>query len=1020
MVRKVLIYGLFCVVVAAGAVAYLAGIHPDELAGSPPQPAVVKASTIPRPAFAEKSLATLEKSIEAKITADVPAITELQASRRWVKELDPLIPDGKESVVWKEAFEEHVAYRKRIVEDYRRGTADPQAAREPAAKFLENYSHAAAWQRGDWKAIREEGDAAIGAGSTDPIIVAYHTRSKHNLQELPPAEAFELYRKLKEKLGQGAYPPPILGLLLHAWIADLSRTLNHPEAPYHAMRQIAFAEAAKFLAGESGSTNPAVLQSLVQNALRFDNNSAEQRLELFQACLAEPKIDPYIVHMIGGEYYRQLAWDRRGAGYADTVSPDGWKQFNELMPRAARHFRRAWFLHPELPFAAERMIMVSTAGGDESWSPEDWFHASIRAQFDYHEAYSDYMFVMMPRWRGTHQEVADIALACLATGRWDTQVPNEVQTAVNLIARDYRSEELIGKIPLVESLAAAYIDAFAAAKERGEAKPDDSADTLAMMASILVQAGDFTRARKAFDVSPEANDWWWNIDRGVGYRYSMGLSYAITGPAKEEIRDIHTFLTKEAVEVQTVEEVEAMQKRLADAQAKDQEPKAAGYYDIAGRMLGQLRAYAAGEWVDLTFDRHMTLWTARAAGYDMIDSRTLRLTGNAQAVMQMKPLVRFAPPYMVEAEIKRVSSVSGEAMPGIIIGASRVRTQNQKVRPQLLASGGKIMAYFDYLQRDGKPAASDFNPDPVPEDGFLHLGVRRYPGETQMFAMRGRFLADRNNEPVNDYLAFGDVDRAPVTGEAIFRNLRIRRAPPKIPGLHSERPDSLPGYQQAVDYYPECPEARRLLAAALAAQGQPAQALEHVAKAKSVYPKISDINRVEGVARCALGEFQAALDCFRRESNSFSFATWPRLHEAWILATAPDEKLRDGKAAQTLLEAIRPQLGGDAAAWSFLATEAVVAAENGQFEQAKELARQAEDMTDTEARRAVAQRVRAAIEEGRPYRMPPTGELPPLPAGPKKVKNTEPEKKSDESEARDCASARRINIGLPVAVATST
>jgi tetratricopeptide (TPR) repeat protein len=998
MLRKVLVYGLICVVVAVGAVAYIAGIGPGELAAPSPTVAGKKYEPLPRPAFVDMELATLEAPIESAITADLPAITELQASRRWVQELEPLIPT-KDLVLWKDAFEEYVDYRKRVVEAYRKGTRDPQAAQAAAVTFLENYSHAAAWQRGDWKAIREQGDAAVSAGSTDPVVLAYHSRSKLNLNEIQQDEAFETYKKLKDQLGEAAYPPPILRFLLTAWSAELAQKLNRAEAPAHPMRQIAFGEAATFLAKESGSANPAVLLSLVKNVLRFGNGSSEQRLELFQACLMEPNIDPYIVHMLGGEYYLNQAWNYRGGGFANTVSKDGWKKFGELMPRAARHYRRAWFLHPELPFAAEEMIMVSTADGDDSWKPADWFHASVVAQFDYHEAYRSYMFVSLPRWGGSLQKVANIASECIATGRWDTAVPSEAATAVRLIAEENVIQELVGTNPAAEQIATAYIDGFAAAKERGEVKPEDYAETLAEMTATLVQAGNFPQARKAFDIGPESNDWWWSIERGVGYRYSMGLSYAITGPAEKFVKTIHEFLTREAVEAPSVGEVEEMQKRLDDARAADSNPKAAEFYDIASRMLGQLKSYAAGEWVELTFEPQMALWMSRAGKYDIIDPVTIRVTATEQLPhMRLKPLVRFAPPYMVEAEVKFVPAAGGDGFPGIVIGAGQVRLPDQTPRPQVLSAGPRITAYFDYLQHQGKPSAAEFDPEPVPEDGFLHLGIRRYPDETQMFAMHGRFLTDRNNEPVNDFILFGDTKHFGVTGEATFRNLRIRKAPPKVPGLNSERADSLPAYFSAVEYYPECPEARRMLAAALAAQGRETEALEHIAKAKAVYPKISDINRIEGVARCGMGEFDGALAAFRRDVVVFPASLWSPVHEAWVLATAPDDKLRDGRKAQELLESARPRMGDRAEAWSIRVTEAVVAAENGKLDEAKEFARQAEDATDSDNRRAFAQRVRSVIEEGRAYRMPATGEVPPLPANakrkPEAAKDTEAKSKS--------------------------
>jgi tetratricopeptide (TPR) repeat protein len=985
---KFLVCGLICLAIAAGAVAYISdfGIG-DLLAPAPPAP-VKKLQLPPKPAFLEKDIETLGAPIEEAINADLPAIIELQDTRRWRSETDPLIP-SKDVVVGKAIMQEVVEYRLRALDAYRKGTKDPKAAQSAASLFLDRYSQAAGSQQGDFKAIRALGDAAIKAGSTDPVVLAYHVRAKHNLKEIAPGDAFNAYKKIQDEMGENAYPPPFLRFLLSAWNSDLALTSAVAGAPGPLMRQLAYAEAARFLVKETGEANPAVLLSFVQNSLRFDKDVPEQRAELFQACLSEPKIDPYIHHMLGGEYYLRLAWEARGDGYANAVTRDGWKKFEELMPRAARHFRRAWFLRPTLPYAAQRMIMVTRAGGDDSWLPEDWFHASVVAQFDYHDAYESFMFILMPRWGGSHQRIANFAKECIATGRWYTSVPNEAAEALRLIAIDDEAGELPGKNPAAAQIAAAYIDGFATAKEKGEVRPDDFADMLSRMTAILVQAGSFPQAQKGFDIGPENNDGWWNIDRRVGYRYSMGLSHAITGPAEESVKPVHEFLTREAVEAPSVADVEEMQKRLGEAKAGDSNPKSAQFYEIAGEMLAQLKTYAAGEWVDLTFGPNLTLWTARAAGYDQIDAKTLRLTGSQYYQMQMRPLVRFAPPYMVEAEIKVVSN--GDTRPGVVIGSSATWVPSQPPFPQVLSAGRVIVGYNEYLQRQGKPSAADFEPDPTPQDGFQHLAIRRYPGETRMYAMHGLFMAHRNEEPANDFIVFGDLERfGGVTGDAVFRNLRIRRAPPRV-NVNSENPDSLPALQADVDYYPECPDARKMLALGLVEQGRPAEALEQVAKAKAVYPKIHQLHRVEGMALCASGKWQPALEAFREEYRLFPRDVWSKIHEAWVLSTTPDEKLRNGQKARELVDALNekkdPLLDG---AWSFSITQAAVAAESGKFDEAKELAKLGEEAANTGYRREIAQRVRQAIDNDRPYRMPEAGEIPP-PAAPV-TKTRKPEK----------------------------
>ena len=252
------------------------------------------------------------------------------------------------------------------------------------------------------------------------------------------------------------------------------------------------------------------------------------------------------------------------------------------------------------------------------------------------------------------------------------------------------------------------------------------------------------------------------------------------------------------------------------------------------------------------------------------------------------------------------------------------------------------------------------------------------------------------------------------TGEAVFRNLRIRRAPPKVTG-RVENPKTLPELQEAVDYYPECPEAHKTLADALMQQGRLTESLEQVAKAKAVYRKIIDLNRIEGAALCGTGKFEAALEAFREEYRLFGYTMWPKVHEAWILATAPDEKLRNGQKSLELVTSLKAQKDDRLDVWSFRLTEAVVAAENNQFEEAKELAKAAEEAADSDYRSAIARRVRQVIDQNRPYRMPETGEIPPPPAG-KPIKKPVPRSETESAPESQSPSPD----GAPPAGSSST
>jgi hypothetical protein len=755
--------------------------------------------------------------------------------------------------------------------------------------------------------------------------------------------------------------------------------------PY--LRQVAFGEAAKILKAESASVPPDVLFWFVKNTMQINWEASEHRTEFFQTVLSDPGIDPWISHIVGGFFYKALAWQFRGEGWASDVPPDAMAKFLEYIAKAAEHFRRAWYLHPELPDSSLAMISVSMAGASAGWTLEDWFHAALFAQADYNDIYSSYFYACTPRWGGSQRKIAAVAEECIATDRWDLGIPNQVGWALQNLELDDAPNDLIGQHPYAARLAKRYIESFFAAHQRGEVKSKDHANRLAEMTAILVTTGDYETARKALEVSPQNNGWYWGGDRRVPYRYSEALSYAMTGPARAEVQLVHEFLTRPAVIAPTVAEVETLQKKLDEARQKESEEKSKLFFDLAGKMLKQLQTYAAGDWVDLTFEPGLNMWVFRCWNSEIIDEKTIKLVGDSSiGGVQLKPLTRFAPPFIVEAEVKPISVLSGHGSSGITIGADRCSATH--LRPSRLS----IMveeAIIGYLGGRGKPGRTNvvhFELDPMPEDGFRHLGLRRYEGETEFFAMHNRIAVDRDQEePMTDHVSFGDVVNQTMSKEIIFRNLRIRKLPPKPKAAALDHPDSLANARAFVEFYPECPEARTRLAMVLTIQGRPDEALQHLEAAEKVSPKIFELHRVRGTAFSSLGRFREATEAFRLETEMFAAAPWARIHLAWVLATAPDVAVRNGSLAESLLTATPLDFTNVHQSWSFLLTQAAVAAELGDFENAKRLVIESEEATASDRQKEFTARVRQAIDEKRPYRMPITGELPPEPAAPRRL-----------------------------------
>lgn len=159
--------------------------------------------------------------------------------------------------------------------------------------------------------------------------------------------------------------------------------------------------------------------------------------KLIDAAHELPNADPWLLATIEGHYHVTMAWEARGSGWADSVTQDGWKKFSEELGKARDCLTAAWKLHPDYPEPAARMITVAMGGGAELHeNPRDWFDRAAKAQIDYDPAYSAYVNAILPRWGGSFPMMHQFALECLATGRYETDVPSMYAYICQQIAND--------------------------------------------------------------------------------------------------------------------------------------------------------------------------------------------------------------------------------------------------------------------------------------------------------------------------------------------------------------------------------------------------------------------------------------------------------------------------------------------------------------------------------------------------------------------------------------------------------
>lgn len=110
---------------------------------------------------------------------------------------------------------------------------------------------------------------------------------------------------------------------------------------------------------------------------------ARQR-EFVEKAIATPNVDPWILNMLGGRYHIHAAWDERGSGFTNTVTPQRWRGLESHLKRAQTYLLKAWELHPEYPEAAANLITVALGGvQNQGQDARFCFDQAVKAEFDY-------------------------------------------------------------------------------------------------------------------------------------------------------------------------------------------------------------------------------------------------------------------------------------------------------------------------------------------------------------------------------------------------------------------------------------------------------------------------------------------------------------------------------------------------------------------------------------------------------------------------------------------------------------
>lgn len=124
-----------------------------------------------------------------------------------------------------------------------------------------------------------------------------------------------------------------------------------------------------------------------------------------------------------GNYYIDAAWNARGGGPANSVTPDGWRNFSNDLVQAQAAFEHAWKLDPNQAKIADQMITVMMGQGGARDRMEMWFNRAMEADTNNFDACLRKLKYLGPQWYGSTDDLLTFGRECVQSKKWGGRVP---------------------------------------------------------------------------------------------------------------------------------------------------------------------------------------------------------------------------------------------------------------------------------------------------------------------------------------------------------------------------------------------------------------------------------------------------------------------------------------------------------------------------------------------------------------------------------------------------------------------
>jgi hypothetical protein len=353
----------------------------------------------------------------------------------------PPKPKTKTAIELQQQQQDREKWRKAtLLGEYEKvGRKDPRWD-EPAKNALDSFANlqlaGGEEQNQDFHTIGRFADQAVQAGCDDALIKYLYVMLDYNAAGHSNNEVIQTYAKAADDMHVSSYSEI---RKFYACIRPAMAVWNYepmPRTNFARLRNLAGMHLERALEdptmppGEARDACLAILKAF------YNSKQGEGAYHAIEKPLFKNFANSSAPYAIKGAFYMDFAWQARGEGSADTVTPDGWKLFGERLKIAEAAYQTGWQIEPGDPLIPTQMLRVVLGLTDGRDKMELWFQRAMKADPNNWEACNYKLYYLYPRWHGSYEDMIAFGRECSSNQAWGGAVRLYIGDAHFAVAND--------------------------------------------------------------------------------------------------------------------------------------------------------------------------------------------------------------------------------------------------------------------------------------------------------------------------------------------------------------------------------------------------------------------------------------------------------------------------------------------------------------------------------------------------------------------------------------------------------